>query len=280
MAGTNDNLRLELTPSSPFLVFRPLEATMKKILLMTGALLALTAGFASAQGVVNLAWGDCGTFGTSNRSFACNVNTGAGTLVGSFTSFVALDSMNGNEATIEYQTAGATMSPWWQIKTPTDASAACRSTALTSDFNFLSSSNCADFWAGNAAGGVGIIRNLTQVNRARILVVCAVALEIAGPVDPNVETYSFKLNISNTKTVGAGLCAGCADGVQIILNSIKCTQNPGVPPSSAGDQINLGIDKTMETLGTFATSYNAAGVPPGATPTKNTTWGAVKSLYR
>ena len=106
---------------------------MKKILVMTGALIALTAGLAAAQGVVNLSWNDCGTFGVQDRSFACNTNTGAGTMYGSFTSFVALDSLNGNEATIEYQTASPTMSPWWQIKTPTDNSAACLPHRLVAD---------------------------------------------------------------------------------------------------------------------------------------------------
>jgi len=235
---------------------------MKKILILTGALMALTAGIAAAasSGVVNLAWSDCGTNGTANRTFACNTNTGTpGILVGSYTSFVNLDSLNGNEIVIELQTTSVGLvSPWWQVKNYTDGTVGCRNGASSMSFDFTGGPfNCFDYWNGQALGGFGIIREPATPNRQRVLGVCAVGLSQAHALDANTETYSFKLTINNTKTTGTGACAGCADG------------NVAAP-----------MDRSMETLGTFAQMNGGVPGAPGPTPTKNTSWGAVKSLYR
>jgi hypothetical protein len=57
---------------------------MKKTLILTGAVLALSASMAAAQGV-NLSWNDCGTFGAASNTFTCNSNTGTPfAMVGSF----------------------------------------------------------------------------------------------------------------------------------------------------------------------------------------------------
>jgi len=253
---------------------------MKKILILTGALLSLTVGIASASsGVVNLTYNDCG--GPTLQTFACNINTGAPyILVGTYTSLVDLVALNGNEIVIDMQTSGATMSPWWQVRNYTDGTVACRTGAASMSFDFTSGPfTCLDYWNGAAAGGFGILREYGGANRQRILGVCAIGLSSAGPLAANQETYSFKLTINRTKTVGAGACAGCADGVLIVLNSILCTQNPETSQGEGGGN-RINADEKMETLGTFASFQNILPGAPGPTPTKNTTWGAVKSLYR
>src|SRR6266540_3909371 len=95
MAGANMRLRSETKLSSPFLVFRPLEATMKKTLVMTCALLALAAGLASAQTGVNLSWTDCGAAGIQNATFACTSNIGTNALIGSVLPPAGADQVNG-----------------------------------------------------------------------------------------------------------------------------------------------------------------------------------------
>jgi len=254
---------------------------MKKILILTGALLSLTVGIASASsGVVNLTYNDCG--GPTLVTFACNTNTGNRGLVGTYTSFVDLVALNGNEIVIDMQTSGATMSPWWQVRNYTDGTVACRggtTPAASMSFDFTASSNCFDYWGGQASGGFGILREYGGTNRQRILGVCAVGLSSAGPLAANQETYSFRLTINNSKTVGTGACAGCADGALIVLNSILCTQNPETSQGEGGGN-RINADEKMETLGTFASFQNILPGAPGPTPTKNTTWGAVKSLYR
>src|SRR2546426_12431912 len=86
MAGANMRLRGESKLSSPCLVgFIPWRLTMKRTVLMTAALLALTVGLASAQSGLNLGWLDCAGVGAgpANQTFACNSNTGANILIGS-----------------------------------------------------------------------------------------------------------------------------------------------------------------------------------------------------
>ena len=87
MAGANMRLNGVTKLWSPLLVsIRPLEATMKKTLLMTAGLLVICAGLASAAGL-NLGWDNCAGLGAGavNKNFACNTNTGIpSTMVGSF----------------------------------------------------------------------------------------------------------------------------------------------------------------------------------------------------
>ena len=58
---------------------------MKKILLISGVLLALTATVASAAGI-NLYWNDCSVGGSTNKAFACASNAGTNSMVLSYRS--------------------------------------------------------------------------------------------------------------------------------------------------------------------------------------------------
>ena len=239
--------------------------------------LAARIATAASSGIVNLAWNDCGTFGTALRTFDCASNLGTHELVGSYTSYVNLDSLNGNEIVLDMQTSGSSLS-WWQIRNYTDGTLGCRGGAVAGasiGFDFTSGpASCRDYWSGRALGGMGAIRNYTSNNRQRILGVCAVGLSQAGPLESGVETYSFRIIINNTKTVGTGACTGCSDGALLLLTSITCTQNPGVEAADPEPE------KKMETLGTFASFQYVLPGAPGIMPTRKTTWGAVKSLYR
>lgn len=68
---------------------------MKKILLITGVLLALTATVASAAGI-NLYWNDCSLgAATTNRNFACTSNTGSNIMTASYDPPAGLTFVNG-----------------------------------------------------------------------------------------------------------------------------------------------------------------------------------------
>ncbi len=240
---------------------------MKKAILLCSALLAITASVASAQGL-NLAWNDCG--GVANKVFACNSNTAAAhKLTGSYFAPLGLNAMTGNETVIDLQSAGATLPAWWLVR----GTGQCRNGALTA--NVGGPLTCAnDFWAGNGAGGIGAynVGYGGAPNRARLTMAFAVPADFVGPVADGVETYAFTVQIANTKTVGTGLCAGCAEPVCIVLNSIKLTQGVGV-----GDfKLSNPADRNYVTW----QGGVVAGGCPQATPAKNATWGSVKSLYR
>ena len=110
-----------------------------------------------------------------------------------------------------------------------------------------------------------MIRNFGGPSGQRLLVVAAI--EQTVPLEAELETYSFKLVISNVKTVGASVCAGCVDRANIVLQSIKLYQpyNPS---------INNDILLTELSTRNYVYWY------PDVVPTRNTTWGPIKSLYR
>jgi hypothetical protein len=243
---------------------------MKKTLLMAGALLALTAGIASAQGGINLSWTDCGAFGTLQKNFACTSNSGTQSMTASVVTGVDMAQLNGQASVLDMQTNQAALSNWWQFNT-----GGCRfgSPALIAgNFDFTAVSNCLDPWGGTASGGLNYAPGFSGPNRARIRTVCAIigSTGITG-VD---EYYMFKVNISNARSTGAGACAGCTDGACIVFNSILVTQ-----PAGVGDYTisNTLLRNWVQWQGG---AVNVTGGCPAATPTQNRTWGSVKSLYR
>ena len=248
---------------------------MKKTLLMTGALLALTAGLAFAgAGGLNLGWGDCGGLpGSLNRTFACNTN--AGTVNSLFGSFVApsfVTGMSANEMVIDIQSGGALLPAWWGMR----ATGTCRSnTSLLINLDFTGGPfSCFDYWAGGASGGIS--EDAPAGNRARIKLLGALPAGSPGitSVAEGTEVYSFKMNVNNAKTVGLGSCAGCLEGVCIVLNSIKINQ----PVSEPGGSKFISAPASRN----FVTWQGGivGGDCYAATPAKNTTWGSVKALYR
>src|SRR5881396_1220016 len=104
---------------------------MKKTLVMACALLALTAGMASAQAGINLSWSDCGSTGTQDQAFACDTNTGFQTVFGSFIPPAGITALAGNDIVIDLQTSGAVLSDWWRFDF-----GGCHYLSLSSDFNF------------------------------------------------------------------------------------------------------------------------------------------------
>ena len=252
---------------------------MKKITLLCGLLLAVTASVAAAGAGVGLRWLACnGDGGAANRSFACNSNSGTNLLVGTFELGADLPGTVGTEIVIDFASADPTLPAWWTFKN----AGTCRTASLTMNSTISASAvNCLDWANGAAAGGIGAYNiGARGANTARLVAALAVAADAAADLVPGTEYFSFNMNINNAKTVGTGSCAGCQTAVCIVFNSINV-----VPPAPA-----VGIKLTGPSNGfdaDFASWQGGAGVVVGgvtgcgaATPTSNKTWGAVKSLYR
>lgn len=244
---------------------------MKKLLLMSVALLALTAGTAAAAGL-NLGWINCvGQAGYQlNDPFACNTNATSPThmLVGSYSAPAGLDSANGNQAIMDLQTVAAVLSPWWTMGT---GGCPGRTATPTVDFNFLSGpTGCVDYWGGLALGAVQYTAGLGGPNRAQFSVICATAEANAFPIAEGEHVYSFKVFISNARTVGTGLCAGCTDAACIVFTSLKITQNTPLP----------SVTLTNPDISNFVTWRGGNANCPAKTPARSATWGSVKALYR
>lgn len=252
---------------------------MKKTLLLSGLLLALTASVALAAspgGGINFAWGaGCWPENPVNlKTFACTGNTLSGAIMtGSFASSIDQPDFVGIEAVVDLQASAGSLPAWWQFFN----AGSCRATSLSTSQDFTAAPNvsCFDLYFGLAAGGIAAYQTTTTAppvpsglpNAARLKV--AYALADPSPVANSVEYYGFKATINGLKTVGTGACAGCATPVCLVLNEIK----------SAG---NLGsVARCTTPISNTAISWQAIdGVACAATPTHNATWGQVKSLYR
>jgi len=246
---------------------------MKKTLLIAGALLALTASMASAQGGMNLSWTDCGTSGVSTLTYNCARNTGANTLFVSAVTPVPMPKLNGMAAVIDLQSNTATLSPWWDLSTT-----GCRGAAFSGSASFVAGPfSCLDAWNGHASGGMDYTYQFGALNRGRIRGVWAVPTPVSS--DGTDEYYLEEVIITNAQTTGTGSCAGCSNGACIVLNSVQVTQ-----PTGLGDYVIVNpLNSNFVTW--QASGSNPGGGPfgqgcPGATPTHNNTWGSVKALYR
>lgn len=242
---------------------------MKKVILMAAAALVLTASIAAAEGM-NLSWNDCGTSGVSNVTFACNTNAGAPfPLVASFVAPTGgLPELLGMGMQIDITTNTGSVVDWWKHGT-----GQCRgTTGLTASLDFTAGPfSCMDFWAGAALSGTAYDVAYNAPNRCRLLVQGAIPFDNRGPVDDVTEYYGAKVNIARGKSTGVGSCAGCSEPACIVLNEFDLFQPAAV-----------GHDPVIFTVlnQNFVTWQTAPPGCPASTPTRNSSWGQVKSLYR
>jgi hypothetical protein len=252
---------------------------MKKVTLLCGMLLALTATVASAAPGLNLRWLNClGDAGQANRVFACNVNTGSHLAVGSFEIGADLGQVSGNEIVIDLAAAGPALPAWWQFRN----AGTCRQTSLGLNAIISASAvNCFDWANGQAAGGIGAYNvGIAGPNTARIVAALAVPAGALADLFSGQEYFSYNLTINNQKTVGTGACADCLTPVCLVFNSLKLTTPVATNDRTISGPTN-GTDSNYATWQGGGNPGSARGTGcPAATPTKSSTWGSVKNLYR
>jgi len=241
---------------------------MKKAILLCLVQLA-TATVASAAGL-NLAWNNCvGDGGVQSTVLACNTNTGNHGLVGSFVLAADIPDVHGNVLVLDLQSASVALPDWWQFTT----AGVCRQTALSIAAH--SGANCPDMFEGQAAMNLAAYQLAKHglANEARILCVNAVQAAAVVTLFAGQEYGIARWTITNTKTVGSPSCTGCTVPVCIVFNSANITTDAGLNDTKLTAAANPGSN--------FVTWQGGAGTNcPAATPTKNATWGSVKSLYR
>jgi hypothetical protein len=244
---------------------------MKKILLLCGMLLALSATVASAAGI-NLGWDNClaGAGSNSGKSFACTTNSNtAQYMYLSATAPGGIELWTAFEWIIELQTDAAVISDWWEIRN----AGSCRSTVLVAAA-LGTFSGCTDTYAGNGTGGIGAYNiGFGAPNRARIKGVFAIPSGTEFPLNPEEDYFVARVGINYSKSVGTGSCVGCLEGVCLNGTSVKFVQPAGAPGGS--------VDVTNPANRSHITWQNPLPATcTGATPAKNVTWGRVKTLYR
>lgn len=240
--------------------------------------LVLLASAAHAGPGVNMRWSQCfGDGGTQNRDFACNTNAGSDQLVCSFELGSEVLQANGQELTIYVVAAAATLPAWWAFKNV----GTCRQLSL--GMNTVVSPiavNCTDWSNGASVGGIGAytIGGVFGPPSAVIKIAAAVPLEAVAHLLPGTEYFSCNITINHAKTVGTGACAGCTVPVCIVLIALKVTT-----PFGVGD---VTLTASANASDSFFATWQGPTNPdpfwscPRPVPTRQSTWGAVKALYR
>jgi len=238
---------------------------MKKLLLITAALaICASSAFAATPGV-NLIWGKCSTLAAGGQNFAnpCDgLGGGLKVLQGDFRAANAINDFAACDGVIDI--GFSTNTPdFWKL-----ASGGCNAGAMATTTPGIVAVVCPTSLYDASTFGSLVYENPTP-SRLRVRVTQvnggAPSAVIAGQMYPGVA-------LSMDMDAGAA-CAGCADPACLVLNNITVSGfiTTEVESISATDVRNF-------------TTYNGGAVGgagcPAATPSHNSTWGQVKSLYR
>ena len=249
------------------------------LVLAQSVLLASSAG----AGTLDLRWDACwGDGGAVNKSFACDSNDGTSNLIGSFVMPATQQLIVGEEITLDIAVAGGALPAWWQFVN----AGSCRENSLGIWLFPPNGARCQDWLHFQAAGGItSYSADHFGPGSARLQAI-AYAPGLNADLFAGTEYFSFWLLLPHARSVGAGACAGCELGACLALTSIKLLRadpDPGVV-LTVDDADPAASDDRLATWQGGAGVYfpNPVGGHNcyGATPTRRSTWGAVKSLYR
>jgi len=277
---------------------------MKKILLLTGVLLALTASLASAAPGLDIAWAGltaasyCPTNTGSLTDMAdpCNDNFGIHPFAMSFNAPAGLSKLVSETFLVDVQSADPVLPAWWHLEDRNDGlgiPAGCRgldaAISAPSSFSFNTSrasgttATCRDYWGGAQSGGTSWNPGVGGPNRTRLFGVFSRGSASAGALTAGTEywagTGSFDTNHSvadGTTVPPTALCDGCQMPACIVWNYLILQQPVGTPN---GD-IQITSPGTKGQFMTWQGGAVGGSGCPQATPTRQATWGQVKSLYR
>jgi hypothetical protein len=247
-----------------------MEATMKKLLVLSSALLVLTASSAFAQ--FDLAWNNCyGIAGaTQNMNYACD-----GSRVGipfkavmSFVCPIEAPQFVGIQAVLDIQAAAPTLPDFWRMGV-----SECNEGGVAFPISMLgvgtgATGACVNPWLGdNSGGGYDYASGFGGANRSRLRITLA-------KVTPSALNYGVNYlgNVVGIDPANEAGCAGCEVPACLVLNQYELYQVAGTP-------IDIYF---MENKNIQQAIFWNGGDPScaAATPAKNKTWGSVKSLYR
>ena len=261
------------------------------------ALLASTAFAAPTLPGVNIRWDNCyADGGATNKTFACDANTGAELAVLSAQIETPMTSVSGMEIRISLKAASPALPAWWQFMGPIATAGLCRPKSLCFvPSPPLTPASCVDWGSGRENGGVAAYR-IDELGPASAVIIIASAVPPNALVelDPLTEYIVGGLHIDHAKTVGAASCGGCDTPVCILFSSLNVT-TPVLADNRLFTQGANGVDSQVihwqngqvtsvvnTCTGTFNcnTQLDCAATAAAPTAARHSTWGAVKSLYR
>jgi hypothetical protein len=241
----------------------------------------LSAGVAKAEGI-NLSWDDCGAAGSIAKSFSCGVNSGHESLVMSFEAPAALDSVCGFQGSMDIS-FGTEVPDWWRISArgiPDNQLPfpPCRDTSGLSIVHDPGSQSCPrafgdfpPFVLGQSDGIRLIISQYSgDIHRTRVVFEGFVSTDPRA-IAMGIEYYGFTLQLGHVKSTSTGACSGCSEPGCVVVNELKLF----------GGDCNASL-VMINPLQRSHVLWQADAIAdcPLSTPSKSSTWGRVRSLYR
>jgi hypothetical protein len=245
---------------------------MKKMLLLCGALLVVSAAAAMAAPTLSLSYDKCVLDGgTKIKTSACTTTTGATTIILAMTPDVDYVQYQGVVADVQFGFNGP-IPAWW---VPGCNSARASIFSMGAD-NSIAGYCAADSYGGAAAGVAGFTSSAPFSAGTN-----GFYMELAAANDPTAglptltagaEVFMANLSVKNTGSTATG-CTGCL--TQACINF-----------KSAGlDRLGFSTQTVLGTALNGASWVSWQGAAPlaacnAASPTHSSSWGAVKALYR
>ena len=264
---------------------------MKKILLLTGVLLALTVSLASAVVPgLDMGWTTNATNGCpANLTSIPDVSDGCADAFASYSyamSFAAPTGISkwvGEEFIIDVQSSAPVLPDWWHLEAANAGlgiPAGCRdgSWGFTTQKGLGNTATCKDYWgASPQSGGTVWLPGTGGPARTRLFGAFAratsTAIAITGGVNYYVGSGAMDTNHAPLDPTTTQPCQGCELGACLVFQYIKVAQPAGTP---GGDALITAQHNRQ-----YMTWQGGVGTQcPQATPTRKATWGQVKSLYR
>lgn len=233
--------------------------------------LAAAAAVPDARaGGISLAWQDCravGGAGLDNQSFGCQSEINDLPLHPAFVLASPIDSVISFELVIDVDVAAAALPAWWRMDP-----GQCRADGWSADAT--PGSSCNDPW-GN--GGVATVQGWLagepggSPRHGRLLIAAATAPGTWVTLDADVAYTAARVLLRTNRTLS---CEGCSVPACLVFNSLLIRRLPGASGEthfiSGAEQ--PGFERVQW--------QNGSGADCLAVPTRRSTWGAVKSLYR
>lgn len=226
----------------------------------------------AAEGI-SMAWLECPAGnGNANRNSPCTSDVEEHTLFPQFVLATPMDSVLALELVIDIQFSDAVAPAWWRLDP-----AGCRAGNLFADTDYSAVGACLDPWSGLGSAAqqsyvVGAPR--WGDNQARVLVSSAVPSSAAASLNSTEAYYCCRLRLRSNNTVGVPVCAGCSRPACLVLNSVRLFRFSGA-----------GLEETVLATpsapqSNWTTWQGGSGASCTLVPVRNTTWGALKGLYR
>lgn len=241
--------------------------------LMLAALLAVSSAVGARGALADdlaLRWIECPEGGgVAQRTSACGNPLAVEHLVASLQLSAPVDSIVAIEMVVDLVSSSATLPDWWQF-----GSGGCNSGSLTASADFSTLGACSDPFSGS---GVAVVQTwfVTQprggANMARMIVTTSVPASQLTTFGAGAPYYGADIRLSHARSSGPSACAGCATAVCLVFNSAQLIRHPAAS-SAEVTVLPSGAANWAAWQGSFSEC--------SLVPARNTTWGAIKSLYR